>query len=245
MCTAGAMRTQIAGLSVQIFQETQTPPKAAVILCHGFGASGSDLVGLGPELARHFPALKDVRFYFPAAPLELEMGWGESRAWWMIDMGAIQRLAHDLEAQREFRKTEPEGMAAARKMMLAMVQEVATHTGLPMKKIILGGFSQGAMITTDVALRLEEAPGALVVLSGTLLIEDAWRAKAKARSGLPVFQSHGRQDPVLPYHAAEWLKELFTEAEMQLEFVPFNGGHTIGEDALVKLGDFLSRQVTR
>jgi phospholipase/carboxylesterase len=239
------MHTQIAGLKVEVFQATQNAPKAAVILCHGFGAPGNDLVGLGAELARLSPALADVRFYFPAAPLELEMGWGESRAWWLIDMAKVQRLSHDIEAQREFRKLEPEGMAAARKAMLALVQDVAAHTGLPLKKLVLGGFSQGAMISTDVALRLEEAPGALVVLSGTLLIEDAWRTKAKARAGLPVFQSHGRQDPVLPYHAAEWLKDLFVESGMQHEFVPFVGGHTIGEDALLKLGDFLTRQVTR
>jgi len=152
------MHTEIAGLKVQVFQATQTPPKAAVILCHGFGAPGNDLVGLGAELARQVPALTDVRFYFPAAPIELEMGWGDSRAWWLIDMAAIQRLQHDPAAQREFRKLEPNGMPAARKAMLALVHEVATHTGLPMKKIVLGGFSQGAMIATDVALRLEEAP---------------------------------------------------------------------------------------
>jgi len=239
------MHTQLAGLKVEIFQATQTPPKAAVILCHGFGAPGNDLVSLGPELARAVPELREVRFYFPAAPLTLEGGWGDSRAWWLIDIMAIQRLANDPVAQREFRKVEPDGMAAARKAMLALVQEVANQTGLPMKKLILGGFSQGAMIATDVALRLEEAPGALVALSGTLLIEDVWRAKAKARSGLPVFQSHGRQDPLLPYQAAEWLKELFEEAGMQHEFVPFDGGHTIGPDALLKLGAFLSRQVTR
>ena len=171
-----------AGLQVEVFQASQTAPTAAVILCHGFGAPGNDLVGLGPELVRAVPALEDVRFYFPAAPLSLgDGGWGDSRAWWLIDMEAIQRLARDEAAQREFRRVEPSGMAAARKTMLALVQDVATHTGLPMGKLTLGGFSQGAMIATDVALRLEEPPGALVVLSGTLVIEDVWRVKAKAR----------------------------------------------------------------
>ena len=142
-------------------------------------------------------------------------------------------------------RNSPPGIIDLRFARRHLVQEVANQTGLPMQKLVLGGFSQGAMIATDVALRLEEAPGALVVLSGTLLIEDAWRTKAKARTGLPVFQSHGRQDPVLPFAAAEWLRDLFVEAGMQHEFVPFDGGHTIGEDALLKLGAFLSRQVTR
>ncbi len=241
------MHTVIAGLDVDIFQASQQPPKAAVILCHGFGAPGDDLVGLAPELVKRNPALADVRFYFPAAPLSLgNGGWGDSRAWWLLDMAAIQRLQHgDEQALRDFRKVEPEGMAGARKAMLALVQEVATHTTLPLQRIVLGGFSQGAMLTTDVALRLEEAPGALCVLSGTLLLEDVWRAKAKARAGLPVFQSHGRQDPVLPFAGAEWLRDLFVEAGLLNEFVPFTGGHTIGPDVLLKLGDFLSRQVTR
>lgn len=241
------MHTTIAGLGVEVFQASQQPPKAAVILCHGFGAPGDDLVALGPELARRVPALADVRFYFPAGPLSLgDSGWGESRAWWLIDMAAIQKLQHgDEAALRDFRKLEPEGMPAARKAMLALVQEVSNHTGLPFGRIVLGGFSQGAMIATDVALRLEEAPAALCVLSGTLLIEDVWRAKAAARTALPVFQSHGRQDPVLPFAAAEWLRDLFVEAGMQHQFVPFTGGHSIGEDALLKLGDFLSRQVSR
>ncbi|MFZ5438868.1 MAG: alpha/beta hydrolase [Myxococcota bacterium] len=239
------MHTSIAGLDVVVFQASQQPPKAAVILCHGFGAPGTDLVDLGPELARRVPALADVRFYFPAAPLSLgELGWGDSRAWWMIDMAAIQALqfASDDEL-RAFRRSEPEGMAAARKALLAVVQHVANHTGLPLGRIVLGGFSQGAMLATDVALRLEERPGALCILSGTLLTEDTWRTKALTRAGLPIFQSHGRQDPILPFKAAEWLRDLLTECGSPPEFVPFDGGHTIGPDAFVKLGDFLARQV--
>ena len=241
------MHTTIAGLDVTVFQGAAGPPSAAVILCHGFGAPGDDLVGLAPELVRASPALASVRFYFPAAPLELSgFGFGDSRAWWMIDLAQLQRLqAQGAEAVREFRKVEPEGLPAARRALHALVQEVADQTGLPMQRVLLGGFSQGAMLATDVALRLEEAPGGLVVLSGTLLLEDTWRAKAKARAGLPVFQSHGRQDPILAFGAAEALRDLWQEAGATLEFVPFDGGHTIGPDAFGRLCDFLTRQVTR
>jgi phospholipase/carboxylesterase len=99
------------------------------------------------------------------------------------------------------------------------------------------------MLATDVSLRLEEAAGGLAVLSGTLLVEDVWRAKAKARTGLEIFQSHGRQDPVLPFEAAEWLSALFEEADMRHEFVPFTGGHTIPNEVLDGLGDFLARRL--
>lgn len=239
------MKTQLGGLDVEVFQAKSGPPRAVVVLCHGFGAPGDDLVGLAPHLASRFPALADVRFHFPAAPLSLgSMGWGDSRAWWMIDIPAIQRLSGDEAALREFRKIEPEGMAAARKALHAAVQQIADQTGLPASKLVLGGFSQGAMLATDVALRLEETPAGLCVLSGTLLLEDVWLAKAKARSSLHVFQSHGRQDPILPWQAATWLDAMWTSAGLTHEFVSFDGGHTIPPEALSKLGEFLTRRLS-
>lgn len=241
------MHTRLAGLDVTVFQAAPGAPAAAVILCHGFGAPGDDLVGLGPELVRAAPALASVRFYFPAAPLELGgFGFGDARAWWLIDLEAIARLQQrDEAALREFRRLEPEGMPAARKALLALVQEVANQTGLPFSRLVLGGFSQGAMLATDVTLRLEEPPAGLVILSGTLLIEDTWRAKATGRAGLPVFQSHGSADPILAFSAAEALRDALRDAGLTVEWVPFSGGHTIGAEAFSRLSDFLTQRVTR
>ena len=75
-------------------------------------------------------------------------------------------------------------------MLMALVDELGRGTGLAPGRIVLGGFSQGAMVATDVALRLEEPPAALVVLSGTLLCQDEWRRRAVWRF------SHGDQQHV-------------------------------------------------
>lgn len=235
------MRSTHGGLEVVTVQQTRGAPTGVVVLCHGFGAPGTDLVGLAEALAHLEPTLESVRFHFPAAPMSLGgLGSGDSRAWWMIDFEAIERLrTASPEALRAFRKNEPPGMAAARKALSAMVSEVMNGSGLPLNKLVLGGFSQGAMIATDVCLRLEEPPAALVVLSGTLLTEDAWAPKAKARAGLPVFQSHGRRDPVLPYLAAQWLNALLTEAGLAVDFQSFDGGHEIPERVLEALASFL------
>jgi phospholipase/carboxylesterase len=127
-------------------------------------------------------------------------------------------------------------MAKARAMMLKLVDEVSIQSGAP---IILGGFSQGGMISTDVALRTEERPLGLAILSGTLLLEDAWRTKAAARTGLKVLQSHGREDPLLSFMTAQWLRDLLVEAGLEVDFVPFSGGHTIPLNVLEKLASFL------
>ena len=79
-------------------------------------------------------------------------------------------------------------------------------------------------------------------MSGTLLTADTWAQKADARTGLPVFQSHGRVDPLLPFEGATWLKELLEEAGMPVEFHPFNGAHTIPQDVLESLAVFLKEK---
>jgi phospholipase/carboxylesterase len=241
------LRSSLAGLDVTVVQETKGPPTAAVILCHGFGAPGDDLVPLQAELVRAEPALASVRFVFPEAPLSLgDQGWGDSRAWWMIDLEALAALQRgDAEAVRRFRATEPPGLPAARRQLSKLVLEIATLTDLPLRRIALGGFSQGAMLATDVALRLEEPPAGLLVLSGTLLIEAQWRARAVARAGLPVFQSHGRGDPLLSFHAAEQLRDALATSGLAVEFHAFEGGHGIGPTVLPALAAFLARALAR
>ncbi len=215
-----------------------------VVLCHGFGAPGDDLVGLHAELLHAAPSLGTARFIFPQAPLSLApQGYGDGRAWWLIDMMKIQQLAHSPEAVKEFRKVEPEGMPKARAMLLKLVDDVCAATGVGVNKVILGGFSQGAMLATDVALRLPEAPRALVALSGTLLTEEVWAKKAKARAGLPVFQSHGEQDPVLAFSAATALRDTLSAGGLKVEFHKFRGGHGIPGEVLNALAAFLKKVV--
>ena len=236
--------TQFGGLACRVLQGSDGIPSAVMVLAHGFGAPGDDLVGLHEQLVLLAPKLKSVRFVFPAAPLSLGPGYGGGRAWWLIDFEKIQALnAGDLTALQEFRKEEPEGMSKARAQMLKLVDEVMAQTGLPYSKLLLGGFSQGAMITTDVALRLPEAPMGLAILSGTLLVEEVWTAKAKARAGLPVLQSHGRVDQVLRFDAAEKLRDVLTDAGLKVEWAPFDGPHAIPMGVLRKLAEFLAARL--
>jgi phospholipase/carboxylesterase len=239
------MRSTIGGLEVVTIQQRPGPPAGLVVLCHGFGAPGADLVGLAEALVQLEPVLAPVRFHFPAAPLTLaELGFGDARAWWMIDFETIASLRGADEATiRAFRRQEPEGMPAARRALSALVRSVLDTSGLPTSKLVLGGFSQGAMVATDVGLRLEEAPAGLAILSGTLLLEDVWEQKAKARAGLHVFQSHGREDQVLPFAASEWLAALLTGAGVVVESRPFEGGHEIPLEVMQHLARFLSTRL--
>lgn len=215
-------------------------PTLAVVFCHGFGAPGTDLVGLGPELMENFDRIgANVRFIFPAAPLSLDdHGIYGGRAWWYLDLEArMQAIARG--EIRNLRNDVPEGLNEARASMLRLIADVSAETGLPTSRIVIGGFSQGGMIATEVALTLDESPAALVVFSGTILNEPAWRAAAPQRAGLKAILSHGRQDPILPFLGAEWLRDLLKDAGLDVEFLPFNGGHTIPRDALARVGDLI------
>ncbi len=237
------LRTQLGGLDVLILDPDRPESRADVnvVFCHGFGAPGDDLVGLGPELAHVSPALAPrVRWVFPEAPLSLaSLGLQGGRAWWHIDM---ERMIQGRDWNL-YMEEVPEGLAKARRMALAMLEELSARTHVPMGRTILGGFSQGAMLMTDVTLRLEEAPLGLAILSGALVSRPEWAERASRRTGLPVFQSHGRQDPILPFQVSERLRELLEKSGLKVEFVPFNGPHTIPAGALNALGRWIDSRL--
>ena len=220
------------------------PVELAVVLCHGFGASGTDLVGLGPELCQRAPELTGrTRFIFPAAPLSLDdVGMPGSRAWWHLDLEALNNAIEHGEF-RDQRESTPDGLDEARELLTELVEAVETEWQLGPDSLVLGGFSQGSMIAADVALRLPEPPAALCIWSGTLLCEAVWRAQAESRGTLRIFQSHGRTDPILPYAAAEWLRDLLTESGLEVEFLEFPGVHTIPAEAVERTAAILQEIV--
>ena len=220
---------RIGNLNCVILNQSATP-QCAVILCHGFGAPGTDLVAIGDELIRTQPALANIAFIFPQAPIELDPHF-DSRAWWMIDIEKIQTLMAQGEF-RELRSEKPKDLEARRKDIFGVIEQVMKDFELPPEKIIVGGFSQGAMLTTEVALHFPEPLGGLIVWSGTILNEEEWTAAAKNKSAFPVVLSHGRTDPILPIGGAEVLKDMLIEASHDVTFVPFDGEHTISIEGI-------------
>ena len=217
-----------------------TNPKFVVVLCHGYGASGSDLVPIGDELLDLFPRLSgSVQFVFPEAPLTLDhLGLPGGRAWWPIDIVKLQ-LAVATGRFREMRNDRPDGLLPARQSLQETISVLCERTGLELSRMIVGGFSQGAMLSTETAMQLDRNLAALVVMSGTLLNEPEWRERAPRHSGLRVLQSHGTDDPLLPFEAAEELRDLLTKAGASVEFIPFPGGHQIPFEVFERFGELL------
>jgi phospholipase/carboxylesterase len=211
-----------------------------VVLLHGFRAPGHDLVSLQKGL----DVPSETRFVFPEGHIALDRVYGEARAWWIIDFQRIERAKQsgDLDPIA-FR--DPPGLDEAREIVVSFLDETERRFGVSGESLILGGFSQGANLSTDIALRTKRKLAGLVHLSGSVICQEIWRAQLAARKTLPVFISHGTNDPVLPYALAERLRDLWREAGNDPEWVSFRGGHEIPWSVTEKLGAFLTSTIAR
>jgi phospholipase/carboxylesterase len=237
-------KTDLAGLATYIVSEIPagSRPELAVVLCHGYGATGQDLVGLTQEIGAVRPGLMSrVAFLHPAGPLELmDAGISFGRAWWPIDLDRLlNRPTPELLAR--FRHDCPDGMPEAGAVLGQLIADAGRELNLSADRFVLGGFSQGAMLATDVALRMDSAPAALCILSGALTNENQWRELAKQRGPLNVLQSHGRRDPILMYSQATALRDLLCDAGCEVDFVSFDGYHEIPPAAIHRLAELLDR----
>jgi phospholipase/carboxylesterase len=210
-----------------------------VVLLHGFGAPGDNLVWLHESLS----APAGTRFAFPAAPQALGREYMGGRAWWWIDLA--ERQLREARGEPRDLTEVPKGMAEARAQLTEMMLQTAGRAfEAPPRKVVLGGFSQGAMLSLDVALHSSLPLAGLALLSGTHLAANEWAPRFATRRGLSVFMSHGTQDPILPFSIDEGLRDELVRHGLPVEWVPFPGGHDIPPTVRQRLGAFLQRVLT-
>lgn len=228
-----AQTLELAGLTTRIVGPADA--KTTVVLLHGFGAPGDDLVPLAQFLG---PRVGNARYVFPAAPLELGGLYGDSRAWWLLDLAKLEMELRG-GAVRDRRGELPEGLPEVRAQVTRLVDEIQARFAVPDGALVIGGFSQGAMLSLDVALHRDRPVAGLVLMSGTLIAEEAWAPRFPQLKDVPIVMSHGKHDQLLPYSIAEVLRDQLTAAGAKVEFHPFLGGHEIPAAVLASIGDFL------
>jgi phospholipase/carboxylesterase len=202
----------------------------AVVLLHGWGAPGDDLVPLAHELAQD-----NTRFIVPAAPLPHAAG---GRAWWPLDLEERWRA---LEAGRldELAEAVPPGMAEARALVLNLLDEIRSR--YQPSTVIVAGFSQGGMVAMDVGLAATPPVDGIAMLSGTLVAGSVWRKQVTRPEKPAIFISHGQADEVLPFSQSERVRDLLRAHGFNVSWAPFAGGHGIPTSVLEALGTFIAR----
>jgi phospholipase/carboxylesterase len=204
---------------------------AAVVFFHGYGADMNDLA----PLRRFLDPESRWHWYFPNGSVRVPFGgmW-EGRAWFPIDMAELEKAMRE-GSHRVFADKRPAEFIEA----LELMSEEIYHLQKKYSQVVLGGFSQGAMLATHLAAHVH--PSALVILSGTLL-DRAGLESTVTPQGIPFFQSHGDADPLLSLAQAKDLYQVLESKKWQGLWAPFRGGHEIPTPILQTLNNFL-RQV--
>lgn len=202
-----------------------------VVLLHGFGAPGDDLVPLAHVLGEQ----SGYRFVVPEAPLALPEG---GRAWWWIDFAAREAQLARGEGL-DLREEQPKDLPRARAHVDALLAQVTRRYRVPRKRIALVGFSQGAMLALDTLLHASEPVGCVGLLSGTFIAEQEWLPRMAQHHAVPLFMSHGAYDPLLPFRLSEALRDTLRAHGYKVSWREFAGGHEIPPRVLSDLEEFL------
>ena len=199
-----------------------------VVLLHGYGADGNDLIELGRAWQ---PILPDAAFVAPHAP-EPCAGAPMGRQWFALD------LRHMGERWRGVNRAAP--------ALEAFLAAELTRRHLPGSALALVGFSQGTMMAFHVGLRRAEAPAAIVGYSGLFAMPEgpnaAEQALAEIRSRPPVLLVHGAQDDLIPAQALFVSANALAAAGVPVEWhLSAEIGHGIDPEGLRQGGEFLVR----
>jgi phospholipase/carboxylesterase len=219
----------IAGLKTR-FIPARDDPNSIVVMLHGYGAPGDDLVFLADQL--EVPS--NTALVFPEGPLDVgaDAGLGNgARGWWPIDSIQLQVAMFTGQVALASRAACV-GRQDARVMFSAFIDELQTRFGIGPSKMVLGGFSQGAILCLDWVLHNDKPWAGLLCLSGTLVDGDDCKACLATRGALRTLISHGQFDPILPFSLAQQLSSLLTQAGWEVEFKAFNGSHAIPPEVI-------------
>jgi phospholipase/carboxylesterase len=202
-----------------------------MFLFHGYGADAYDLRSLSEVIEGKDP----IHFLFPQGPLEVPIGPGwTGRAWWPIDIASLEAAARNGKP-RDLAHESPAQLANLRDKIIQSIDSLK----IPWSKIILGGFSQGAMLATHVFLHAPQTPKALVSLSGALLDKASLEPVVRTKSGGQFFISHGKSDAILSARGSAQLETFLLNAGLKGKIFNFEGAHEIPMEVIIRLNQFL------
>jgi phospholipase/carboxylesterase len=208
--------------------ETAPNPTASIIILHGLGADGNDFVPVAHEL--ELGAIGAVRFIFPHAPtrpVTINGGY-VMRAWYDI-------LALGTQQQRE----DEAGLRESQGLVETLIANEKAR-GVPARRIVLAGFSQGCAMTLMTGLRHAERLAGLVGMSGYLpLAAKAEAERHAANRDVPIFLAHGTQDPVIPIDRARASRDVLLALGHAVEWHEYAMPHSVCAEEIEDLNRWL------
>lgn len=213
--------------SIQYIEHVNDTTKPYVILFHGFGADMNDLESLKDAMN---PDQIELNWIFPNGIFSVPIGPGfTGRAWWPLQMAQLPS---------DWTNYSPPEMTDLVPRVLKLIESL----NVPWSQIILGGFSQGAMLATEIYFQASQKPLGLLSLSGSLIHKETWVQKCAERKNEKIFLSHGEQDQVLPSGGTQKLIQVLKQNELLVDFVSFQGGHEIPLQVCARAKKYLTEK---
>ncbi len=205
------------------------PASGCVIWLHGLGADGNDFASIVPQfgLWPHRP----VRFVFPNAPSRpITINNGYVMPGW-YDITSVTKIDGHLD------RAGIDDSVNAIKLLI----EREEKKGIPSNKIVLAGFSQGALIAMMTGLHYDKPLGGILALSGyfpfsaTELTEIA----SPANASIPIFIGHGKEDTVVPYFLSQMTFDLLKNQGYSVGLHSYAMAHSVNAAEVNDIADWL------
>ena len=191
----------------------------AVVLLHGFGASMRDLAGLAPSIDQ-----SGYLYLFPNAPIRMQFEYGMTGYAWTPPGG------------------QPGGEDAATRaeeLLVGFFDEAMERHGITEGDMVMGGFSQGGMMTYRFGLRRPEMFAGLVILSGRVPSPEILADNLPEHRDQPIFVAHGTQDAVIGVTDARESRDFLAAQGYSPQYHEYRMAHEINQGVMDDLVPWL------
>ena len=176
---------------------SQKKPKNAVILCHGYGGDGKDISILAGYWRAHLP---ETIFICPDAPEKCAASPMGFQWFDLMDQSSEQILSKSLVAEKKLNN---------------LIDEVKEQNSLKADQIILGGFSQGCMLSLQTGIKREDKINSIIGYSGKII--DTEHLSKNINSRPNIILMHGEVDQIVPIDAFLEAKDFFVKNNYPIE----------------------------
>lgn len=208
----------------ELFFRVHNPEAGAaltIVAVHGFGSNEEDLLGLGREL--ELP----VRVVAPRGPIELRHAFGTGYAWFSFT---------------SIGQPESESFRRAVDALARFLEDVRTGWNVPGGRLVMMGFSQGAVMSIATALTALPHLDGVIALSGYYPRPEGWTLAYPDLKGLPVLVTHGTSDDVLPVQWGRDAAETLQSLGAQVRYEEFPMAHQVSPACLAAVRTWLKEQ---
>lgn len=217
---------QAISLDTHIINPNKTPT-GSVIWMHGLGANNHDFDSLVPDLSREL----SLRFIFPNAPVRPVC----------INHQMPMRAWYDVYSLTDLNREDKTGIAASQSLIAQLIQDEIDH-GMPAKKIVLAGFSQGGAMALYTGLRQQQTLGGILGLSCYLpLLHEHADSLHPSNLHTPILITHGSYDTTLPCFAGKMGYDMIQKTHSQAQWKEYPMAHEITPQETHDIREFFMR----